>query len=239
MLRESKLPAKFYNEAQLTAVYLHNRQIHGNDTKTPFEHIYGKRPNLSHLRPFGCVCYSHIPIEKRTKLDDTTEKCRLIGYGDDDSAEEFKGYKLLVESNLQIIYNKNVTFPETMIFEEIPNFQNSEIEEDDLFGDPNFTFEEIAENEGFDVENINSVSEETAQKVSKIMETYLGEEPDTQEALEFLCLAEGGEVAHYEVLQAICGNFDNKKALSTVKSILKEEQKHLTQCIDMAKAAVS
>ena len=48
--------------------------------------------------------------------------------------------------------------------------------------------EEIAENEGFDVKNINFVSEETAQKVSKIMETYLGEEPDTQEALEFLCL---------------------------------------------------
>jgi hypothetical protein len=30
------------------------------------------------------------------------------------------------------------------------------------------------------------------------MGTYLGEEPDTQEALEFLYLAEGGEVAHYE-----------------------------------------
>ncbi len=47
--------------------------------------------------------------------------------------------------------------------------------------------EKIAENEGFDVANINSVSEETSQKASKIMEIYLGEEPDTQEALEFLC----------------------------------------------------
>src|SRR5215208_1094414 len=62
---------------------------------------------------------------------------------------------------------------------------------------------EIAENEGFDVENINSLSEETAQKASKIMETYLGEEPDTQEALEFLCLAEGAEVTHYEVLASV------------------------------------
>jgi len=41
--------------------------------------------------------------------------------------------------------------------------------------------EEIAANEGFDVANINSVSEETLQKASKMMETYLGEEPDTQE----------------------------------------------------------
>ena len=33
-----------------------------------------------------------------------------------------------------------------------------------------------------------------------MMNTYLGEEPDTLDALEFLCLAEGGEVTHYEVL---------------------------------------
>jgi hypothetical protein len=33
---------------------------------------------------------------------------------------------------------------------------------------------DIAEDEGFDIENINSVSNETAQKASKIMETYLG-----------------------------------------------------------------
>jgi hypothetical protein len=35
------------------------------------------------------------------------------------------------------------------------------------------------------------------------METYLGEDPDSQEALEFLCLAEGADVTHYEVLMQI------------------------------------
>ncbi len=90
-----------------------------------------------------------------------------------------------------------------------------------------------------DVAKVEESAKETEEKATQIMKTYLGEEPDTSEALEFLCLAEGGEVSHYEVLQAICGNFDNKKALSTVKSILKEEQKHLSQCIEMAKSAVS
>lgn len=80
------------------------------------------------------------------------EKCRLIGYGDDDSAEEFKGYKLIVESNLQIIYSKNVSFSENPIFEEIPNIENSETD-DDLFGDPNFILEEIVENENLEMEN--------------------------------------------------------------------------------------
>jgi hypothetical protein len=90
-----------------------------------------------------------------------------------------------------------------------------------------------------DVQQVEQTAEETEQKATQIMKTYLGEEPDASEALEFLCLAEGGEVTHYEVLQAICGNFDNKKAMTTVKSILKEEQKHLSQCIEMAKSAVS
>ena len=86
---------------------------------------------------------------------------------------------------------------------------------------------------------VEESAKETEEKAAKIMKTYLGEKPDKSEALEFLCLAEGGEVAHYEVLQAICLNFDNKKALTSVKSILKEEQRHLSQCIGMAKAAVS
>lgn len=90
-----------------------------------------------------------------------------------------------------------------------------------------------------DSSKVEESATETEEKATKIMKTYLGENPDTSEALEFLCLAEGGEVSHYEVLQSICENFDNKKALTTVKSILKEEQKHLAQCIEMAKSVVS
>jgi predicted DsbA family dithiol-disulfide isomerase len=66
--------------------------------------------------------------------------------------------------------------------------------------------EELTESEGFDSDAIESTGEETAEKASKMMETYLGEKPDIQEALEFLCLAEGAEVTHYEVLTAIAKN---------------------------------
>jgi len=95
--------------------------------------------------------------------------------------------------------------------------------------------EEIAEDEGFDIENINSVSTETAQKASKIMETYLGEEPDTQEALEFLCLAEGAEVTHYEVLASVAKEVKSRKFGTQVRNILKEEQNHLEMCTKLAK----
>ena len=99
--------------------------------------------------------------------------------------------------------------------------------------------EEIAENEGLDVENINSVSEETAQKASKIMETYLGEDPDTQEALEFLCLAEGAEVTHYEVLTSVANKVKSRKFGNQVRKILKEEHNHLEVCTKLAKQNVS
>ena len=87
-----------------------------------------------------------------------------------------------------------------------------------------------------DSEKIESTAEETAEKCSKTMETYLGEDPDTQEALEFLCLAEGGEVTHYQVLTSIAKDVTNKKFGARVRTILKEEQGHLELCTKLAKS---
>jgi rubrerythrin len=63
-----------------------------------------------------------------------------------------------------------------------------------------------------------------------MMRTYLGVDPDSSEAIEFLCLAEGGEVTHYEVLSAISKKFKNNKLSNTANSILREEKRHLQQC---------
>ena len=96
--------------------------------------------------------------------------------------------------------------------------------------------EELSDSDGLDSSEIESTAEETAEKASKIMETYLGEDPDTQEALEFLCLAEGGEVTHYEVLSSVAKDVKNKKFGTTVRAILKEEQGHLDSCTKLAKS---
>ncbi|HEY9490931.1 MAG TPA: hypothetical protein VIP56_03020 [Nitrososphaeraceae archaeon] len=95
--------------------------------------------------------------------------------------------------------------------------------------------QELAESDGLDSSTIEEKAEETAEKASKIMETYLGEEPDTQEALEFLCLAEGGEVTHYEVLASVTKDVKNKKFGTKVRAILKEEKRHLALCTKLAK----
>jgi hypothetical protein len=139
MLIASKLPASFYAEAQLTAAYIFNRFVHGQDTKTPYEYIYGKKPNLSHL---GTICYAHIPSERRTKLDQSADRCRLLGYSDDDDTEEFRGYKLLRESDLAIIYayTSDVTFDESRPIDPLENYSPYDDDIDDIFSDS--TYEE-------------------------------------------------------------------------------------------------
>ena len=94
--------------------------------------------------------------------------------------------------------------------------------------------------EKLDSSKIQQVAQETAQKCSSMMETYLGQDPDSSEAIEFLCLAEGGEVTHYEVLAAISKKLNNKiknnrKLSTTVNSILREEKRHLALCLKLAK----
>ena len=68
-----------------------------------------------------------------------------------------------------------------------------------------------------------------------MMHIYLGEDPDSSEALDFLGLAEGGEVTHYEVLNSVSKDVKNKKFGTKVKSILSEEKRHLSLCIKLAK----
>jgi hypothetical protein len=88
-------------------------------------------------------------------------------------------------------------------------------------------------------DNILESATETEQKASQIMQTYLGNEPDSSEAIEFLCLAEAGEVTHYEVLDAMMKKskfIKNKQQLATqIRSILGQEKKHLQLCTKLAK----
>ena len=51
-------------------------------SRTPEEAFTKRRPDIGHLRMFGCMTYSHVPSEKRTKLAPTTDKGILVGYSD-------------------------------------------------------------------------------------------------------------------------------------------------------------
>ncbi|KAL0839196.1 hypothetical protein ABMA28_017164 [Loxostege sticticalis] len=57
---------------------------------TPYEVWTGKKPNLNHVRIFGCPAMVHIPKENRSKLDVKSRKLIFVGYSDCT-----KGYKFI------------------------------------------------------------------------------------------------------------------------------------------------
>jgi rubrerythrin len=96
--------------------------------------------------------------------------------------------------------------------------------------------QKLSQSQGLNSESIQKSAEETEQKASQMMETYLGEDPDSSEAIEFLCLAEGGEVTHYEVLSTMATKKVKDKQFSAgVNSILRDERRHLQLCTRLAK----
>ena len=44
------------------------------------EKFIGRRPDLAHLKIFGCIAYVHILDEKTAKLDPKAKKCIFIVY---------------------------------------------------------------------------------------------------------------------------------------------------------------
>src|SRR5947209_3110293 len=81
ILLEAGLPESFWAEAVNTAVYLYNRSpTRSLDGKTPYEAWNGIKPDLSHLKVFGCVVFLHIPDEKRNKLQSKAKRCLHMGY---------------------------------------------------------------------------------------------------------------------------------------------------------------
>ena len=62
MLKGKNISNGFWAEAINTAVYLKNRSpTKILDLKTPFEFLYGYKPEVGHLRVFGSKAFAHIP----------------------------------------------------------------------------------------------------------------------------------------------------------------------------------
>ncbi len=106
MLNEKNFPNYFWAEAVAIVMYIMNRTptVHG---MTPEEKFTGKKPNVSHLKVFGCIAYVHVPDEKRSKLDPKAEKCIFIGY-----SLEQKGYRCFNPSTRKLQVSRDVVFDE-------------------------------------------------------------------------------------------------------------------------------
>ena len=81
MLNESHLPGSFWWDALAAFVHVHNRSPTSSlQNATPYSLWHDSKPDVSHLRVFGCTAYVHIKKDKRKQLQSHTQKCVFIGY---------------------------------------------------------------------------------------------------------------------------------------------------------------
>ena len=83
LLADSGLPMSFWLDAVLTRQYLVNRLPTSTlpPNVTPFESLMnGRKPDLSHLRVWGCDCYVAIPNETRGKAGPKRFRANFVGY---------------------------------------------------------------------------------------------------------------------------------------------------------------
>jgi transposase InsO family protein len=107
MLEDAFLEKKFWGEAVMTANYVRNRTVSSVHGKTPFELSTGSKPGVDHLRVFGCKAFSHVPAQKRQKLDPVAEEGVFLGY-----EPGTKGYRILRAKDGKVFVSKDVTFKE-------------------------------------------------------------------------------------------------------------------------------
>lgn len=82
MLCEKHLPNYFWAEVVNTAAYILNKVlIRAMISKTPYELYKGRKPNIYHLRSFGCKCFV-LNNEKHSlgKFDAKTDEAIFLGY---------------------------------------------------------------------------------------------------------------------------------------------------------------
>ena len=86
-----------------------------------------KKPEVSHLKIFGCPVYVHILKEKRTKLDPSEKKGIFVGY-----YEVSKSFKLYISGFHHIEISRDVTFDEETSLKKNTRCHIEEVHEEDV-----------------------------------------------------------------------------------------------------------
>jgi len=110
MLKARNLPNILWAEAVATAVYVLNRSVSRQrvDGKTAFEAWFGFKPNVAHLRSFGCDAYLLIPDDNRKKLDAKSRRVTFVGY-----SETKKNFRVFDRDRRKVLVSCNIKFKET------------------------------------------------------------------------------------------------------------------------------
>ncbi|GJY08328.1 putative ribonuclease H-like domain-containing protein [Tanacetum coccineum] len=108
MLADSLLPTTFWAEEVSTACYIFNRvRVTKPQNKTPYELMFGHKPIVSYIRPFGCHVTILDTLSVLGKFDGKCDEGFLVSYSLNNKA--YRVYNLVtkrVEVNLHVNFIK-------------------------------------------------------------------------------------------------------------------------------------
>ncbi|WVZ95085.1 LOW QUALITY PROTEIN: hypothetical protein U9M48_040890 [Paspalum notatum var. saurae] len=108
MLKAKGMPAAFWGEAVSTTVYILNRSpTKSLENKTPFEAWHGRKPDVAHLRTFGCVGHVKVTRPNLAKLEDKSKPMIFLGY-----EAGSKAYQLYDPVERRVHVSRDVVFDE-------------------------------------------------------------------------------------------------------------------------------
>ncbi|GAV58701.1 hypothetical protein CFOL_v3_02234 [Cephalotus follicularis] len=114
MLCENNLPKYLWAEAVNTACFIINRvMIRSILKKTPYELFNDRKPNVSHLRPFGCkVFVLNNGKDNLGKFDAKSDEGIFLGYSLNSKAYRvFNKRTLIIEESIHVLFEESNSAP--------------------------------------------------------------------------------------------------------------------------------
>ncbi|KAF4308696.1 Integrase catalytic core [Botryosphaeria dothidea] len=121
----ANLPERLWPETVLAATYIHNRTPSKVlKWKTPFELAHGIKPNVAHMRVYGCKAYAlNKTIPRSNKLQERALVGYLVGY------DSTNIYRIWYPPGDRIIRSRDVSFDELSKYSPDEQEQYQEIED--------------------------------------------------------------------------------------------------------------
>jgi len=108
ILKHMGVPNYLWGEAIRHSTYLINRvATKALNSQTPYEVFKGRKPDINHVRVFGCIGYTKIDTHNVKKLDDRSRT--LVHLGTEPGS---KAYRMFDPTSKRIIVSRDVVFDE-------------------------------------------------------------------------------------------------------------------------------
>ncbi|KAK1419497.1 hypothetical protein QVD17_28669 [Tagetes erecta] len=108
MLADAKIPITFWDEAIATACFVQNRTLLVQDKqKTSYELLFGRKPNISYLKAFGCPVTILNLNDHLGKFESKSDDGFFLGY-----SSVSKAYRVFNSKTNTVIETINVKFLE-------------------------------------------------------------------------------------------------------------------------------